>query len=80
MCEQNIWPIFTGGSSNDVVNCFLIDDVNKLMIVGGNSSSDDFAPALNEHGYLYALDYEGNFRWGYFYYNVSYAISDVSGC
>ena len=42
-----------------------------LIIVGGNTTSPDFAPAANDHGFLYALDIDGN---------VSYAVSDISGC
>jgi len=51
-----------------------------MVIVGGNTTSSDFAPAANEHGFLYALDLDGNFMWGRFFYNVSYAVSDISGC
>jgi hypothetical protein len=80
ICAQNIWPIFAGGSSNDLVNCFAIDPVKRLVVIGGNTTSSDFAPAANEHGYLYALDFDGNFMWGRFFYNVSYAVSDISGC
>jgi hypothetical protein len=62
------------------VNCFLFDPTSELLIVGGNTTSDDFAPAANDHGYLYALDLDGNWAWGKFFYNVSYAVSDISGC
>ena len=51
-----------------------------MIIVGGNTASDDFAPAANDHGFLYALDLAGNWQWGKFFYNVSYAVSDISGC
>jgi len=51
-----------------------------MIIVGGSTNSEDFAPAANDHGYLFALDLAGNWQWGKFYYNVSYAVSDISGC
>lgn len=79
-CAQNIWPIFAGGSNRDLVNCFAYHAESNLILVGGNTTSSDFAPAANDHGYLYALDMDGNFKWGRFFYNVSYAVSDISGC
>jgi hypothetical protein len=69
-----------GGSSNEKVGCFLYDPKNKLFIIGGNTTSDDFAPAQNNHGFLVAFDLESNWKWGNFFYNVSYALSDVTGC
>ena len=58
----------------------MIDEAAGLVIVGGNTTSSDFAPAANDHGFLYALDLEGNWMWSKFFYNVSYAVSDISGC
>lgn len=29
---------------------------------------------------MYALDLDGNWMWGNFFYNVSYAVSDVTAC
>jgi len=49
-------------------------------LIGGNTTSDDFAPASNEHGFLMAIDTSGNYQWGKFFYNVSYALSDIQGC
>lgn len=48
--------------------------------MAGNSTSEDYAPAANEHAFVYAVDMEGNWKWGKFFYNVSFAISTVSGC
>ena len=79
-CKSNIWPIFAGGTSQDLVNCFAYHPKAQMIVIGGNTTSADFAPAANEHGYLYALDMEGNFMWGRFFYNVSYAVSDITGC
>jgi len=56
------------------------DPLTQLVIVGGVTNSADFAPAPNDHGYLFALDLEGNWKWGSFFYNVSYAVSSVDGC
>ena len=57
-----------------------MDEANGLIIVGGNTTSPDFAPAANDHGFLYALDLQGNWMWSKFFYNASYAIQDISGC
>jgi len=79
-CTKDLYPVYAGGTQREYVNCFLFDPTSELLIVGGNTTSDDFAPAANDHGYLYALDLDGNWAWGKFFYNVSYAVSDISGC
>ena len=48
--------------------------------MAGNSTSEDYAPAANDHAFVYAVDLEGNWKWGKFYYNVSFAVSTISGC
>jgi hypothetical protein len=79
-CEVNLFPIYTGGSSNERVNCVAYDEDNELIIVGGVTNSDDYAPAANDHGFLFALDLESNWVWGNFFYNVSFAVSNITGC
>ena len=79
-CSRDAFPIYAGGSSNEYVNCFIYDEANELLIIGGNTTSSDFAPAANDHGFMYALDLEGNWIWGKFFYNVSYAVNSISGC
>lgn len=76
----DIWPVYAGGSQDESVNCFAFDQRNQVVIVGGNTSSPDFAPAASDHGYLVGLDLDGNWLWGNFFYNVSYAVSAISGC
>jgi hypothetical protein len=51
-----------------------------LIIIGGNTTSDDFGPTPNEHGFLMAIDTSSNLKWGNFFYNVSYALSGIEGC
>jgi hypothetical protein len=75
-----MWPIYLGGSSRENVNCLAYHEDLGLLFVGGNTTSSDFGPSETDHGFLYALDSDGNLRWGNFYYNVSYAITDISGC
>jgi hypothetical protein len=48
--------------------------------VAGNSTSDDFVAAANDHAFVYAIDLEGNWLYGKFFYNVSFALSTISGC
>lgn len=80
-CEDSYWPIYAGGSKgNEDVRCFVYDPNQQLIIVGGTTTSEDFAPAPNEHGYMFALDLSGNWKWGSFFYNVSYAVSSIDGC
>ena len=80
-CEDSYWPIYAGGATgNEDVRCFVYDPIEQLIIVGGTTTSSDFAPAANEHGYMFALDLSGNWMWGNFFYNVSYAVSSIDGC
>jgi hypothetical protein len=79
-CSYDIFPAYFGGSNNEKVNCMVYDEQNELIIVGGRTNSDDFAPAANDHGFLVAVDLDGHWIWGNFFYNVSYAVSDITGC
>lgn len=79
-CSYKLLPIYAGGSSKEQVNCFIYDEKSEMIIIGGNTTSGDFSPAANDHGFVIALDKVGNWMWGKFFYNLSYALSDVSGC
>ena len=78
-CLYNMFPIFAGGSSNEYINAMLYDESSDYILLGGSTTSPNFAPAQNQHGFLFALDSTGNWVWGNFFYNVSYAVSTVSG-
>jgi len=69
-----------GGSSNEKVGCFIYDPKNEIFVIGSNTTAEDFAPAQNDHGFLVGLDKNANWLWGKFFYNVSYALTDVTGC
>ena len=80
-CKYDIFPVFIGGTKgHEKVSCFAYDPTNDIIMIGGNTTSEDFAPASNEHGFLMAIDSAGNYKWGNFFYNVSYALSDIQGC
>lgn len=79
-CNYKIFPIFAGGSKDETLNCLSYDSSSQLFIAGGKSTSSNFAPAENDHGFVYALDTTGNWIWGNFFYNVSYAVSEVTAC
>jgi len=74
-----MFPIFAGGSKDEFVNTMEVDPVSNYIMVGGKTQSSNFAPAENDHGFVYALDMNGNWMWGQFFYNVSYAVSEVTG-
>ena len=79
--ESNFYPIYAGGSEHEFVNCFTMDGRNDLIIVGGNTTSDDFGPSSDAHGFLYALDLQGNWQWGNFYSaSGNNQVSDITGC
>ena len=80
-CESAYWPIYAGGSAGDEdVRCFVYDPKEQLIIVGGVTKSNDFSPQSIDHGYLFALDLSANWKWGNFFYNISYPISQIDGC
>lgn len=79
-CQERLFPISSGGSKDEMVSCTLFDKENEYIIVAGNSSSEDYAPAANDHAFAYAVDLQGNWIWGKFFYNVSFAVSTISGC
>ena len=79
-CSYKLFPVVSGGSKDEKVSCTLYDMKNEQIIVAGNSTSEDYAPAANNHAFVYAVDFDGNWKWGKFFYNVSYAVSTISGC
>ena len=67
-CFHNLLPVYAGGSGEEKVNCFQFDPINQLFIVGGlTRSGEDFAPTEDDHGFLYAIDYFGNWQWGKYF-------------
>jgi hypothetical protein len=80
VCQYKRFPIIAGGSSDERIQCLMYDSTKDYMIMGGKTNSNNFAPAQNDHGYIYALDTDGNWMWGNFFYNVSYAVSTITGC
>ena len=78
-CLKNAFPVISGGERDEEVKCLVFDPVNEYFIVGGKTLSNDYGPSLSRHGFLYAIDLEGNWAWGRFYYNSS-AINDITGC
>lgn len=68
-----------GGNKDEVINTMVYDQSSSLIVVGGKTNSANFAPAENDHGYIFGLDLDGNWLWGNFFYNVSYAVSEVTG-
>jgi hypothetical protein len=56
-----------------------VDPVTNNMFIGGLTDSSNFAPAENPHGYVYAVSPDGDWLWGQFFYNVSYAVSSIDG-
>lgn len=80
VCEYKRFPIIAGGSADETIQCMMYDPTSDYMIMAGKTNSNNFAPAQNDHGYIYALDASGNWMWGNFFYNVSYAVSTITGC
>lgn len=79
-CREKLFPVSSGGKKDEKVSCTAFDEERGQIIIAGNTTSDDYAPAANEHAFAYAVDLDGNWRWGKFLYNVSFAVATVSGC
>ena len=79
-CKEKLFPISSGGSKDEKVSCTMNFEQHGLILVAGNTTSDDYAPAANDHAFVYAVDLDGNWQWGKFFYNVSFAVSTISGC
>jgi hypothetical protein len=59
-CTYKQLPIFVGGASDEHVNCLVFDPATQMVIMGGNTTSVNFAPAGNDHAFLIGVDYFGN--------------------
>lgn len=79
-CKEKLFPVSSGGKKDEKVSCTMDFSSKGLIIVAGNTTSEDYAPAANDHAFAYAVDLEGNWKWGKFFYNVSFAVSTISGC
>jgi len=79
-CQEKLFPVSSGGSKDEKVSCTMNFPKRELILMAGNTTSEDYAPAASDHAYLYAIDYEGNWQWGKFFYNVSFAVATISGC
>lgn len=80
-CQEKLFPVTLGGfRGNDLVSCTLRFEEHDLILVAGNSTSDDFGPSNSSHGYVSAIDTNGNVRWGHYFTNNSNPISTISGC
>ena len=69
----------TGGSFDEEVRCLVFDSNTQLLVVGGITRSHDYGPSLAPHGFLYAVDLDGNLAWGN-YYNNKTNIQAFTGC
>ena len=77
VCNYKMFPVFAGGSRDEHVKTQEVDPITEQIFVGGYTESSNFAPAENAHGFVYSLSQDGNWMWGQFFYNVSYAVSRV---
>jgi hypothetical protein len=41
-CRANLFPVTSGGSGDEKISCTVYDEVNKLIIVAGNSTGKDY--------------------------------------
>lgn len=79
LCTYKKFPIFAGGNKDEFANILEFDPTTEYILVGGRTQSANFAPAENDHGFVYATSLNGDWMWGQFFYNVSYCVSNIGG-
>lgn len=70
----------SGGSGDEKVSCTLRVESRKLTLVAGTTTSKDFGPSKEEYGFIYAIDDDGNWRWGKYFELVAKPVSSITGC
>ena len=78
-CMKDTFPVSSGGRGKEDGKCLVYDPNTKLMIMGGVTRSNDYGPSLAAHGFLYAVDLEGNWAWGNVFYNKTNVV-EFTGC
>ena len=78
-CLKSTFPVSSGGGGDEDGRCLVYDPRTKLMIMGGVTRSNDYGPSMSPHGFLYAVDLEGNWVWGNYYYNKTNVV-EITGC
>ena len=78
-CLLNTFPVTSGGTRDEQGNCLVYDPNTQVMIMGGVTRSGDYGPSNAPHGFLYAIDLEGNWVWGNYYYNRTNVV-EFTGC
>ena len=78
-CAYKKFPIFAGGYKKELENTVNVDNTTNHIYIGGSTDSSNFAPAENSHGFIYSVNQDGDWLWGQFFYNVSYAVSSIDG-
>jgi hypothetical protein len=48
--------------------------------MAGISDSEDYVPNSSKHAFAYAVDLEGNWRWGRYFVNGTAQFDSISGC
>ena len=79
-CLRQNLPVTVGGQGDDVANCVVYDPVNEVVIVGGNTRSNDFGPANSQYGFVYAVTLQGDWTWGNYFQNSFSPIISITGC
>ena len=59
ICKDDMFPVYSGGKRDEYVNCLVYDSNTEQIVVGGNSTSSDYA-GLGSGPFLYAVDLQGN--------------------
>ena len=78
-CNGDLFPIYSGGKRDEYANCIVYDSRTEQILIGGNSTSSDYAK-LGNGPFLYALDLQGHWQWGFSFENQTNIIADISGC
>ena len=79
-CKSRLFPVTSGGKKEEQVTCTFHDTKNDLLILAGISDSEDYVPNSSKHAFAYAVDLEGNWRWGQYFLNGTAQFDSITGC
>ena len=80
-CKSKFFPFSSGGlEGSETVACTIYDEANGFILVAGTSNSADYVGSSEDHGFVYALDMDGNWQWGQYFTAAAKQVSSITGC
>ena len=69
-CGSDLWPIYAGRQAEEATtSCMVHDLIHGFVIVGGTSTEAVTADLPKRTGFVYALNYHGDWMWSRTFYH-----------